>query len=117
MSGDVKTITYPPPIKHKDEERTLKDLNEILYFLGEEALHEIISNSKEVPIADIIDLADVQEVDLENTQGIKSGIKELDQKNRQVLFRNCSSMDGNKWIGKVNTNQSSLLTRINKPKF
>jgi replicative DNA helicase len=110
-----KTIIYPLPIKYKDEEKTLKDLNEILYFLGEEALHEVISNSKEVPIADIIDLADVQEIDLENTQGIKSGIKELDQKIGKFYLGTVAVWTGINGSGKSTViNQVCLIESINQ---
>jgi DNA primase len=110
-----KTIIYPLPIKYKDEERTLKDLNEILYFLGEEALHEVISSSKEVPIADIIDLADVQEIDLENTQGIKSGIKELDQKIGKFYLGTVAVWTGINGSGKSTViNQVCLIESINQ---
>jgi len=110
-----KTIVYPEPITYNDEQRTVNDLNEILYFLGEEKLYTIIANSKEVPIKNIVDLADIQEIDLEHSLGIKSGIKELDQKIGKFYLGTVAVWTGINGSGKSTIiNQVCLLESLNQ---
>lgn len=59
--------------------RQIKDINEVLYVLGKEKVLEMIDKAKEVPIADVVDLADVKDFDINKAEKIQSGIKGLDK--------------------------------------
>lgn len=73
-----------------------KDANLELYRHGKDAVAKIINNAKEVPIKDVIDLADVKDLDLDNLEKIKSNVKGLD-----------------KWIGGFYLGTVDIITGIN----
>lgn len=56
-----------------------KDINIHLYKEGKESVLKAIEQAKDVPIKDIIDLADVQDYDINKAEKIKSGINALDK--------------------------------------
>lgn len=68
-------------IRHVREEDYLdcKDANDILQKYGKEQIQKCINNAILVPIKDVMDLADVQDVDISKLEKLPSGIKELDK--------------------------------------
>ena len=68
-------------IRHVREEDYLdcKDANDILQKYGKEQIQKCINNAILVPIKDVTDLADVQDVDISKLEKLPSGIKELDK--------------------------------------
>jgi replicative DNA helicase len=60
-------------------ESQYKDINECLYKAGKQAVFEAIEKAKDVPIKDVVDMADVQEFDANKVKKIKSGINGLDR--------------------------------------
>ena len=111
-----KVIEYPKTlIEHSGENREVSDLNEILYFLGAEVLHKVIDTSKEMPVKNIVDLADVSESDLENALGIKTGIKELDQRLGKFFLGTLAVWTGINSSGKSTIiNQVCLIEAVNQ---
>ena len=67
-------------IKHVREEayRDCKDANEILKKYGEAYLRTCVETAVDVPIKQIINLADVQDVNIYDLEKMKSGINDLD---------------------------------------
>jgi twinkle protein len=56
-----------------------KDINIHLYKEGPESVYKAIENAKEVPITDVIDMADIEDLDINRAEKIKSGINGLDK--------------------------------------
>ena len=52
---------------------SVNDLNEALYYLGKEKVLEIILNAKDSPVPGVIDFSDIQDVDLDQIDGITTG--------------------------------------------
>ncbi|MFT9495849.1 CHC2 zinc finger domain-containing protein [Anaerosolibacter sp.] len=73
-----------------------KDINIHLYRDGKESVLKAIDDAKEVPIPDVIDMADVDDYDITNAEKIKSGINGLD-----------------KWIGGFVLGTVGIITGIN----
>lgn len=71
---------FKKTIKHVREEdyKDCKDANDILRKYGAEQIRYCIENAVMVPIRKIIQLSDVQDVDLNNIQKLKTGIKQVD---------------------------------------
>lgn len=74
----------------------IKDINEILFCHGKDTVYKLICEAEEVPIAGIIDLADVEDLDLNSIPKIESGINGLD-----------------KWIGGFYMGTVDVITGIN----
>lgn len=68
-------IKYVRPEDYKD----CKDANEILQKYGKEQIWKCIDNAVAIPVADIIELADVEDVDISKLEKLSVGIKAIDR--------------------------------------
>jgi len=93
-----KTIEYPSGTK---------DVNEILFKYGKDGLFTVVESATDVPIKDIVDLADVEDMDLVNAPGIKTGIKELDKRLGKLFLGTLAV-----WTGINGSGKSTLLNQI-----
>lgn len=68
-------------IRHVREEdyRGCKDANEILQRYGVEPLRNCIENAAALPVKQVIELVDVEEVDLFQLEKLRTGIRQLDR--------------------------------------
>lgn len=87
--------------------RKVKDINEVLYAGGKQAVIDMIVNAKDTPIDGIVDYADIENVDLDQIDGIKTGIKELDKRLMKLFEGTLNIITGVNGSGK-----SSFLSSI-----
>lgn len=78
-SWRTKVVEIPPFVELNGKKVAVNDLNEVLYYLGKERVLELILNAKDSPVPGVIDFSDIQDVDLDQIDGIKTGIKPLDR--------------------------------------
>lgn len=79
-SWRTKVVEIPQFIEvPNDKKYPVNDLNEALYFFGKEKVLEFILNAKDSPVPGVIDFSDIQDVDLDQIDGVKTGIKPLDR--------------------------------------
>ena len=65
--GEWRCYEVEAPLEAEINGKTIpiKDINEVLYFYGKEKVLECIFSAKEMPITNIVDLANVQDFDME----------------------------------------------------
>ena len=63
---------------HPEDYRDCKDANDILRKYGKEAVKHAVENAKLVPMRKVIPLNEVQKVDINSLEKMKTGIRELD---------------------------------------
>ena len=91
----------------------LKDINEVLFFLGKNRVLEYISEPLEVPVENVSDLAKAEDFDIEHTEGLYTGIKELDDKIYKITFGTLSIITGKSGEGKsVFVNQVAICQAL-----
>lgn len=79
-SWRTKVVEVPPIFDAENGKKySINDLNEALYYLGKEKVLEIILNAKDSPVPGVIDFSDIQDVDLDQIDGITTGIRPLDR--------------------------------------
>lgn len=61
-----------------DDYKDCKDANEILLKYGKDQVLKCVDNATLLPIADVIELADVQDVDISKMEKLQTGIKTVD---------------------------------------
>lgn len=61
------------------KKHAVNDLNEALYYFGKDKVLEFILNAKDSPVPGVVDFSDIQDVDLDQIDGVKTGIKPLDR--------------------------------------
>ena len=99
-------------IPYKYNGKFIKDLNELLYHAGKDAVMDVILNAKDTPVNSVIDFSDIQALDLSEMDGIQTGFKELDRTLFKLFYgtfnivtgiNGCVSADteyfnGTKWV-------------------
>lgn len=93
-----------------------KDANEILYFLGPEALRKMVEEAEAVPVRGLIDLGDVIPIDPTNVPRIRIGIKGLDEAVGGLHEGDVIVLTGKSGEGKSTLSGSVLLNAIEQGK-
>lgn len=84
-----------------------KDANEILYFYGKDRVMEYINNPIDTPIEGVIDLADAEDFDIEQAEGLYTGLQDLDDQIYKLVFGTVTLITGKSGSGK-----STFATQI-----
>lgn len=75
----VKQVDIPRCHETEDGRRVrIKDVNELLFYEGKEAVREAINNASEAEIPSIVDYTDVKKFDMSDVDGFTTHFKELD---------------------------------------
>lgn len=93
-----------PPIHldvEKNKEIPMKDLNHVLYYEGKDAVLSLIHNAKESPVPSVQDVSDVDETDLDEVDGITTGIAELDAELMRLFYGTLTILSGQPGAGKT----------------
>lgn len=99
---------------HDEFYKGCKDANEILFRHGKEAVREAVEGADAVPIAGLIELADVKPFDVKNVPRVLSGIKYLDAATGGFLFGELSIWTGKRGDGKSTILGQMLLEAVNQ---
>lgn len=104
-----RAIEFPlDPVKLKNNTYfTPTDLNEYLYFYGKEATLSLIINAAEAPVESIVGFSDIQDIDLDEIDGIYTGIKEFDEEMMRLFYGSFNIVTGINGAGK-----SSFLSQL-----
>lgn len=93
-------VDAPTKGEYNGKEIPLKDINEILCVLGKEAVFSCIENANEVPIMNVVDFSDVEDFDLEQADGIYTGIEDLDCQIAKMFYGTFNIFTGVNGSGK-----------------
>lgn len=103
--GSWRTKFIDIPQFHYDAERNkqipMKDLNHVLYYEGKQAVLNLIYNAKESPVPSVQDVSDVDETDLDEVDGITTGIAELDAELMRLFYGTLTILSGQPGAGKT----------------
>lgn len=101
-SWRTKVVEIPPYYEKPDGTKVnVKDLNEVLFLFGKEKLLEIILNAKDTPVPTLVDFADVDDLDLNDIDGVKTGIKALDKEIMKIFYSTLTIVSGTPSSGKT----------------
>lgn len=91
----------------------IKDANQLLYFKGADRLLYYINKPLEVPVEKVSDLSKAEDFDIENAEGLYTGIKELDDKIYKITFGTLNIITGKSGEGKsVFVNQVAICQAV-----
>lgn len=75
----VKVVEIPPYYEKENGDKVkIKDLNELLFSLGKDAVVKAINEAKCAEIASVIDYSEVEEFDMSDVDGFSTGFSEMD---------------------------------------
>jgi twinkle protein len=110
-------IDLPKTLEKDGQEQEVKDANSVLHHFGKQKIFDIIDTAQEVPIANVIDLYDVPEFDIETADGIYPSSPELKEYIYKYLLGTVLILTGRNGNGKsVFLNQEFIVEPLNQGK-
>lgn len=106
-SWRTKFVEIPRTVEAKGKVIPTKDLNDILYLLGKQAALDLILKAKDSPVDSVRDFSDITNIDLDEIDGVKTGIQELDNKLMKLFYGTFTILTGVNGSGK-----SSFLSQL-----
>ena len=107
-SWRTKFIDMPASVvKENGETVRIKDINEVLFHKGKQAVLDLIYNAKASPVESVSDFSDITNVDIDELDGIEFGIKELTKKLLKLFYGSFTIATGINGSGK-----SSFLSQL-----
>lgn len=97
----VVSIPYHAVNVATGKERDIKDLNELLYCQGKQAVLDVIMNAADSPIESVSDLSDVDDINIADIDGIYFGIEDLDKELFKMFFGTLTLVTGKPGSGKT----------------
>jgi len=92
-----------------------KDANEVLYFFNKEKVLEYVYNPIELPVEGVLDLAKAEEFDIQNAEGLLTGITDLDNQIYKLVFGTVNIITGKSGEGKsVFVNQVAICQALDQ---
>lgn len=104
---NVKYLEYPQEfVKYDDNNQPIKkiatkDANAVLQTFGSSFLFNLVLNAKETPIDSVIKMANVDEMDVYDMDGIEVGIKKLDDELVKIFCGGVTIVTGKASAGKT----------------
>lgn len=92
--GSWRTKVVDIPDTDSATGRHIKDLNELLYYQGKQAVLDVILNAKESPINSVDDLSDVEDINISDIDGIYFGMRDLDRELFKLFFGTLTLVTG-----------------------
>lgn len=117
-SWRTKFIDIPP--YHYDEKRDkkipMKDLNHVLYYEGKEAVMNLIKNAHEQEVPSVLNLSEVDDVELDEMDGINTGIRDLDVEIMRLFYGTLTIVSGLPGAGKTSFLSQLMCQAIQQDK-
>lgn len=83
------------------KKHNIKDINETLYWMGKEAVVDMIANAADSPIPSLVDFSDIEEKDLSNIDGVNTGLIDLDRELMRLFYGSFNILSGTPGSGKT----------------
>ena len=101
-SWRTKFIEIPKFHEYEDGRKVpMKDLNHVLYYQGKQAVLNLIHNAKDPGVPSVVDISDVDDLDLDEMDGVKTGIRPLDAELMKLFFGTLTVLTGLPGSGKT----------------
>lgn len=84
-----------------DKDIRIKDLNEVLYYMGKSAVINLINNACDPGVPSVVNVSDIQDIDLDEMDGITTGIKDLDAEIMRLFYGTLTVVSGLPGAGKT----------------
>lgn len=97
----------PAYTKDDGTEVQIKDVNEVLYYIGRDAVVDLIDHAEDPGVPSVMNVSDIQDVDLDEMDGITTGMKELDVEIMKLFYGTLTIVSGKPGSGK-----SSFLSQL-----
>lgn len=114
-SWRTKIMIIPDYIEREDgRKQRIKDINELLYFKGKNAVFDAIVNAKDTPVSSVVDFSDIEDLDMFDIDGIETGFEELDKELIKIFYGTLTILSGTPSSGKSSFINQLIANAIDK---
>ena len=100
-SWRTKYIQTPQSFEKDGKRFRLNDINDCLQVGGKDLVMQLIGEAKYVPVTSVIDYSDIEELDMSQVGGIKTGLKPIDKVLQKLYFGTLTILSGRPGSGKT----------------
>lgn len=109
----TKYIETPTHYIDKDGKKfLLNDINDCLQAGGASYVMGLISEAKDVPVKSVIDYSEIEELDISQMEGVKTGIKPLDNELLKIFYGTLTILSGRPGSGKTSIIDQTIAETI-----
>ena len=90
----------------------LKDINDCLQIGGKDFVMNLISEAKDVPVKSVVDYSEIEELDISQMDGVKTGIKPLDDELVKIFYGTLTVLSGRPGSGKTSIIDQTIARSI-----
>lgn len=109
----TKYISTPEFFEKENGKRVpLKDINDCLQVGGKEFVMNLISKAKDVPVKSVVDYSEIEELDISQMDGVKTGIKPLDDELLKIFYGTLTVLSGRPGSGKTSIIDQTIARTI-----
>ena len=113
----TKYITTPDYFEKENGKRVpLKDINDCIQVGGKEFVMKLIADAKDVPVKSVVDYSEIEELDISQMDGVKTGIKPLDDELLKVFYGTLTVLSGRPGSGKTSIIDQTIARTIDEDK-
>ena len=116
----TKYITAPEYFEKENGKKVpIKDINDCLQIGGKNFVMNLISDAKDVPVKSVVDYSEIEELDISQMDGVKTGIKPLDEELLKIFYGTLTVLSGRPGSGKTSIIDQTIARTIDngKPVF
>lgn len=107
-SWRTKYVEIPHVYRKEDgTEISVKDVNEVLYYAGKDAVVDLVLHAEDPGVPSVVNVSEIQDVDLDEMDGIETGIHDLDTEIMKLFYGTLTVVSGKPGAGK-----SSFLSQL-----
>ncbi len=109
----TKYIVTPSFYERENGRRIpLKDANDCLQIGGKEYVIKLIADAKDVPVKSVVDYSEVEELNIGDMEGVRTGIKPLDNELLKIFYGTLTILSGRPGSGKTSIIDQTIAQTI-----
>lgn len=109
----TKYIITPDYYEKENGKRIpLNDINDCLQVGGVDYVMKLISDAKDVPVKSVVDYSDIEELDISQMEGVRTGIKPLDNELLKIFYGTLTVLSGRPGSGKTSIIDQTIAMTI-----
>ena len=109
----TKYIDYPKYKTTDDGKKIpIKDMNDVLQMFGCGYVLTMITNAKDIPVSSVVDFTEIDDLDVSDMSGVKTGIKPLDTELIKLFNGTLTILSGRPGSGKTSLIDQAIANSI-----